>query len=134
MGTWRVCAIASIFALAAGCALEPANVVSGATTFATHCAACHGPAGEGNGPVAATLNVPVPNLRTLTQRNGEFPAEWVAGKIDGRDLPPAHGARSMPVWGSVFDVTGQLLENAANSEQRIAALIDYLVELQVAAN
>jgi hypothetical protein len=75
--------------------------------------------------------VPVPNLRTLAQRNGEFPTEWVASKVDGRDLPPAHGDRAMPVWGAVFDTTGQLFVNAENSEQRIDGLIEFLLELQV---
>ena len=123
--------------LSAGCSTaptSPAPTVSGAATFATHCAACHGPQGEGNGPVAATLRVPVPNLRTLTQRNGQFPTEWVASKIDGRSLPPAHGDRAMPVWGSVFDTTGRLIVDAGNAEQRIESVIDYLRELQVSAN
>jgi hypothetical protein len=118
----------------AGCAREPVNPASGAATFATHCAACHGSSGEGNGPVAATLRVPVPNLRTLTQRNGTFPTAWVASKIDGRDLPPAHGDRAMPVWGSVFDSTNQLFIGAEGSEQRIDAVIDFLLDLQLPGN
>jgi mono/diheme cytochrome c family protein len=118
--------------LAAGCGRElVVNPMSGPATFATHCAACHGPRGEGDGPVASTLNVPVPNLRTLAQRNGEFPAEWVASKVDGRDLPPAHGDRAMPVWGSVFDTTSQLFVDAEGSKERIEALTEFLLELQV---
>ena len=134
IGVWRACLIVPIAALAAGCARELVHEVSAADTFATHCAACHGPHAEGDGPAAVTLSVPVPNLRTLTQRNGQFPAEWVASKIDGRDLPPAHGNRVMPVWGSVFDTTGQLFENAENAEERIDAMIAYLLELQVSEN
>jgi mono/diheme cytochrome c family protein len=110
------------------------NPVSGAATFNTHCASCHGARGEGDGPVAATLRVPVPNLRTLTQRNGSFPAEWVASKIDGRDLPAAHGDRAMPVWGDVFATTSQLFVDAESSEERIEAVVGYLLELQVSAN
>ncbi len=126
--------IATVLGLVAGCAQEPVRPVSGAATFATHCAACHGPSGEGNGPVAATLRAPVPNLRTLTARNREFPREWVASKIDGRDLPAAHGDRAMPVWGNVFDTTGQLFEGAEDSEQRIDAVIEFLLTLQVPAS
>ena len=129
-----LCVIISVLAVAAGCAQVPVNTVSGAATFATHCAACHGQSGEGDGPVAATLRVPVPNLRTLTQRSGQFPAEWVASKIDGRALPSAHGERAMPVWGPVFDTTGQLFVGAEDSEQRIDAVIEFLLGLQVAAN
>jgi mono/diheme cytochrome c family protein len=135
--TMRCTIVLIITFLLAGCSTappSPARTVSGAATFATHCAACHGPQGEGNGPVAATLRVPVPNLRTLRQRNGQFPTEWVASKIDGRDLPPAHGDRAMPVWGGVFDKTGQLIVDAGNAEQRIEAVIDYLQELQIPAN
>jgi mono/diheme cytochrome c family protein len=130
----RACLIVSILGAVAGCAREPVRPVSGAATFATHCAACHGSGGDGGGPVAATLNVPVPNLRTLTQRNGAFPREWVASKIDGRDLPPAHGNRAMPVWGNVFDTTGQLFVDAENSDQRIDAVIEYLLARQLPPN
>src|SRR5689334_6565797 len=112
MDTGRAGLIVALVASAAGCAQQSTRPVSGAETFATHCAACHGQRGEGDGPVASTLSVPVPNLRTLAQRNGSFPTEWVASKIDGRALPSAHGASAMPVWGSVFDTTGQLLAGA----------------------
>jgi hypothetical protein len=84
--------------------------------------------------VAATLSVPIPNLRTLTKRYGEFPTQWVASKVDGRDLPPAHGDRGMPVWGDVFDTTNQLFVEAGSSEQRIDAVIEFLLGLQVSGN
>ena len=104
---------------------------SGATTFATHCAACHGPLGEGDGPVASTMAVTVPNLRTLTARNGgQFPAEAVASYVDGRAPPAAHGTRLMPVWGDVFAATQRLVVAAAGPEARIAAVVEYLRELQ----
>ena len=126
--------VVAISALAAGCAQQPTRHASGAETFATHCAACHGQRGEGDGPVASTLSVPVPNLRTLAQRNGAFPTEWVASKIDGRDLPSAHGDTAMPIWGSVFDTTGQLFVDAESSKQRIDAVVEFLLELQGARN
>jgi mono/diheme cytochrome c family protein len=105
--------------------------VSGAQTFETHCATCHGSRGEGDGPVAATLSVPVPNLRTLAARNGgEFPVDRAASYIDGRAMPAAHGGRAMPVWGGVFDVTNELLRGAESAERRIEAVIAYLREIQ----
>lgn len=119
----------------AGCGSEPVRVPSGAETFATHCASCHGPRAEGDGPVAATLSVNVPNLRTLSQRNhGQFPADAVASYIDGRKLPTAHGTRNMPVWGPVFDTTGRLIAGGESSAQRIQSVIDYLRGLQVTSN
>ena len=115
----------------AGCSSAPSRPPSGAQTYETHCASCHGPRGEGDGPVAATLRVPVSNLSTLAARNGGvFPADRAASYIDGRAMPAAHGGRAMPVWGGVFDTTNQLFRGAASSEERIAAVIAYLRELQ----
>jgi len=121
----------SLFAaVLAGCSSTPTQPL-GQRTFQTHCASCHGPMAEGDGPTAATLTVPVPNLRTLRQRNGgEFPTEAVASYIDGRSFPAAHGTREMPVWGPVFGATQRLVPDAESAEQRIADVIAYLRELQ----
>lgn len=120
---------------ALGCTPTPVRTVSGADTFQVHCASCHGPRAEGDGPVAATMNITVPNLRTLSQRNhGQFPTDAVASYIDGRSLPTSHGTRAMPVWGGVFDTTGRLIEGAGDAKQRIDSVIDYLRGLQVQAN
>src|SRR5690606_907758 len=71
---------------------------SGADLYFNHCAACHGPGGEGPGPLAATMRVTVPNLRSLAQRSrGTFPAAAVAAYIDGRHTQAGHGDRPMPV-------------------------------------
>jgi len=113
-----------------GCSPSPVRPISGAETFRTHCAACHGAEGRGDGPVAATLRAPVPSLRTLTQRYGEFPAERVASYIDGRSLPAAHGAREMPVWGGVFDATGRLVPGAERAPERIEAVVTFLRGIQ----
>jgi mono/diheme cytochrome c family protein len=120
----------------AACSPEPVvQTPTGAQTFATHCASCHGPRAEGDGPVAATMNVTVPNLRTLSQRNhGQFPTDAVASYVDGRSLPTAHGTRAMPVWGGVFDTTGRLIEGAGNAKQRIDSVIEYLRGLQLTPN
>lgn len=117
--------------LAVGCATRPLSPPTGAEMFATHCASCHGVAGEGDGPVAAVLAVTAPNLRTLRQRNGgDFPADTVAAYIDGRRLPASHGDRLMPIWGDVFDTTARIVPGADSADMRIAAIVDYLEELQ----
>jgi mono/diheme cytochrome c family protein len=114
----------------AGCSSTPTQPL-GERTFNTHCAACHGPLGEGDGPTAATLSVTVPNLRSLSQRNGgEFPTDAVASYIDGRSFPAAHGTREMPVWGPVFSATQRLVTGAESPQQRIEDVIAYLRELQ----
>ena len=117
-------------AIGAGCSSTPTGPL-GEQTFQTHCASCHGPLAEGDGPVAATLTVPVPNLRTLSQRNGgTFPTDAVASYIDGRSYPAAHGTREMPVWGPVFSVTQQLVVGAESPEERIAGVMTFLRALQ----
>jgi mono/diheme cytochrome c family protein len=101
--TFRVCF--SLFAaISGGCSSTTQPL--GERTFQTHCAACHGPLAEGDGPTAATLAVPVPNLRTLSERNGgTFPTDAVASYIDGRSSRAAHGTREMPAE-SIVDFMG----------------------------
>ena len=103
----RTTAIALLAAITFGCASEPVAEPSGAALFARHCASCHGVFGEGDGPVAAVMQVDVPNLQTLrTRSGGSFPADAVMRYIDGRGLPAAHGARLMPVWGDIVTPAG----------------------------
>ena len=103
------------------------------TTYTTHCASCHGRTAEGDGPMVEVMRVNVPNLRQLAARNGgDFPADTVAGYIDGRNLPVSHGDRVMPVWGDVFDTTSNILVDAQAAEQRIDDLVEWLRSIQYA--
>ena len=105
--------------------LAHADEPTGAELFATHCAACHGSGAEGDGPTAAVITIAVPNLRTLSMRNGGvFPADAVAAYIDGREERAAHGSREMPLWGDLLQV-----ENAGG-EPRIATLVAFIKGLQ----
>src|SRR5687767_8505495 len=96
------------FACAVALALAPSASAlaaddTGARLYFNHCAACHGEEGEGTGPVATSMRVTMPNLRTLAQRNGGvFPGDNVTAYIDGRNTRAAHGDRQMPIWGDVF--------------------------------
>jgi len=77
--------------------------LEGARIFRTHCASCHGVNGNGDGPVAPALKTKVPQLTTLTKRNGgTFPTGRVRSIIAGDRVPIAHGSREMPVWGPIF--------------------------------
>ncbi len=122
----------ALLVLAAGSAAAAENAASGSQIYANNCASCHGPTGEGNGPVAAVLNVNVPNLRNLAERNhGVFPTADVRAYIDGRNLPAAHGDRYMPIWGAEFGWGGK--GKAATEKliaERIDAVVDYLKKLQ----
>lgn len=99
---------------------------SGEQLFQRLCASCHGAKAQGDGPVAASLNVMVPNLRQLTQRNrGQFPADRIQRIIDGRTHVAPHGIRLMPVWGD------ELLRSEAGdpeAERDTANLISKIVE------
>ena len=102
----------------------------GARLYFNHCAACHGDNGEGTGPVAASMRVTVPNLRTLAARNGGmFPADAVRAYVDGRNIPAAHGDRQMPIWGDVFRGADQDADDRT-VRRRIAAIVDFISLLQ----
>jgi len=117
------------FALAGGAA-RAAEDDTGARLYLNHCAACHGSDAEGGGPVAATMRVGMPNLRTLAQRNdGVFPADTVTAYIDGREPKAAHGDRQMPIWGDVFRGPDQGTAERT-VRRRIAALVDFIATLQ----
>jgi mono/diheme cytochrome c family protein len=104
---------------------------TGAETYMVHCASCHGPRGQGDGPVSDAMRASLPNLTTLALRNGgEFPADRVASYIDGRSLPAAHGSRTMPVWGSTFDATARMVVDAQSAGPRVATLVEHLRTLQ----
>ena len=121
-------AIALSFVLA-GCSAEP-DRASGADLYVNYCASCHGLQGEGDGPVAAVMQVNVPNLRTLAMRSdGEFPTDAVTAYVDGRQSPSSHGDRRMPIWGNVF----QWNEGADSEDlarRRIEAVVEFIGELQ----
>jgi len=110
--------------------------LSGADLFQRFCSACHGPEGRGNGPVASSLAVLVPDLTRLYQRHGDrFPAAEVREMIDGRSLVIAHGTRYMPVWGYEFWVEeGADVVAEEDARAMIDRLVDYLRSIQYTVN
>jgi mono/diheme cytochrome c family protein len=106
---------------------------TGARLYFNHCAACHGEGGEGTGPVAASMRVTMPNLRTLAQRNGGvFPEDAITAYVDGRNTRAAHGDRQMPIWGDVFRGAEQGTAQRT-VRRRIAAVVDFVRTLQYPA-
>jgi len=111
-------------------AQESADPESGAELFYTHCAACHGRSGEGDGPVAAELEFAPPDLTRLAQRaGGEFPADDVLRMIDGRNPVKGHGGGDMPIWGDAFRTSANGFDEAA-AEARIRRIVDYIASIQ----
>ncbi len=97
-----------------------------------YCASCHGDAGKGDGPVAASLQNPPPDLTKLAKRaGGRFDETTVLAIIDGRRQVAVHGPRGMPVWGAVFDeeLEGQPYTSYTGLLQS-QLLVDYLRSLQ----
>ena len=75
----------------------------GAATYEYYCQTCHGEAGKGDGPAAASLSTHPADLTTLATRNGgTFPAERVTAAIDGRVEIVGHQDKAMPPWASLF--------------------------------
>lgn len=132
-GTVLTLAVASALAVPAAAA---AQTTAGEIEYQQACAACHGAAGQGDGPVADYMNVPVPDLTKIAERrNGAFPYQELMQMIDGRNAerqPGPHGT-SMPVWGDRFMLdsgSAYPVENEINTLGRISSLVDYLYSLQ----
>jgi mono/diheme cytochrome c family protein len=112
-------------------AQEPVRLIGslkGVDIYRAHCASCHGVDGKGDGPVAPALNTKLPDLTTISQRNGGvFPAERIKKIIAGDEVIAAHGSREMPVWGPIFH---QIQEDRDYGEVRLHNLADYLKSIQ----
>ena len=82
---------------------EVADLIErGRRSYVTHCGACHGVEGKGDGAIAEYLTVPLPDLAGISARSaGEFPFDDIFDIVDGREVP-GHGTRAMPVWGPAF--------------------------------
>jgi mono/diheme cytochrome c family protein len=127
-----------IFAsLAVLCWVDTSNAAdyvsrSGEELYQQFCAACHGTSGKGDGPVAGSLKVEVPDLTLIARRNGGvFPRDRIEKIIDGRFIIGAHGTRTMPIWGEQFsevEVGNPDAEKATRTV--ILRLADYLWMLQ----
>lgn len=111
--------------------VRPTTTVQGRELYRGHCAACHGMAGKGNGPVASSLKTPPPDLTVLAKNNnGKFPALKVIGVLEnGTDLK-AHGSKDMPVWGPIFLSMGPAGAGGQVGRLREVNLTDYLKSIQ----
>jgi mono/diheme cytochrome c family protein len=84
--------------------IQRTSAASGEEMFDAYCAACHGKDGKGNGPAAADLKTPPPDLTTLAERRGgKYPSAYVSQVLhNGVTEARAHGSADMPVWGDLF--------------------------------
>jgi mono/diheme cytochrome c family protein len=108
---------------------------TGAELYRRFCSSCHGENARGDGSVAKSFKVEVPDLTRIAHRHGGvYPAAQISKIIDGRQTLPPHGSREMPVWGFEFHRANQ---GAGNPEARrrtddlIARLTEYLRTIQI---
>ena len=115
-------------AIAALARRSPEAATSGPALYRTYCAACHGKAGRGDGPLASQLATRPSDLTTLAHRNGgSFPFETIYRVIDGRKVVKAHGA--MPAWGEAFDEAGRGADRT-KARERLTLLTQYVASIQ----
>jgi mono/diheme cytochrome c family protein len=123
-------AVVALVLLASSAAAEEPGEGFGADLFFTHCGACHGASGHGDGPVAAQLEFVPPDLTRIAERNGgDFPADDVHRIIDGKRPLEGHGGPEMPIWGDAFKAAEDGYSEEAVQE-RIAAIVAHLATLQ----
>jgi mono/diheme cytochrome c family protein len=105
---------------------------SGPELYRQYCASCHGSSGRGDGPVASSLRVEVPDLtRMAIRQGGSFDRDRVERIIDGRFVIGAHGSRTMPIWGEELSRSAVGDPNAERATRTIVGrLADYLWQLQ----
>lgn len=122
----------SLFASVSASAAESFSDYSGEELYERFCASCHGADGYGDGPVASSLKVMIPDLTRMYQRHGgKFPEEKVREIIDGRQVIPVHGSRHMPVWGQQFFVgEGADQQAEARLNRIVDKLVDYIRSIQ----
>lgn len=127
--------LVSALALSAGAAMADGDAQTGEAIYDRYCAACHGAAGTGGGPMRAVLTVQPSDLTALSAGNGGvFPMERVVKRVDGRDPLVAHGSE-MPIYGDFFDGDGASLRTDSGqpvmTSTPVADLVAYLQGLQV---
>lgn len=121
-------------ALVVACA--PQNMpeaADGRAFYADNCVSCHGPAGRGDGPLAAGLRPKPTDLTLLAEKNGgQFPTARALSYIYG-DPEKGHLARVMPEFGGAMadDLVPVEVDGILTPTPRVlAGLLAYLEAIQ----
>jgi mono/diheme cytochrome c family protein len=125
-------------ALGVGLAGAQERPDAGRNTFLKLCASCHGKSGRGDGPMVQQLRRAPADLTQLAKEHGGvFPSLRVMNSIDGRSAPKVgpHGAREMPVWGTVLrspEPKNQARRSDPDRQarQQMVDLLEYLASIQ----
>jgi mono/diheme cytochrome c family protein len=101
-----------------------AQQVAGSAVYKTYCQVCHGPSGQGDGPLADSLRFRPPDLTLLARKHGgKFLRERVHRRVKG------HGGPDMPVWGDAFKNSAGGYDEAA-VRAKIKAVVDHQETMQ----
>jgi mono/diheme cytochrome c family protein len=107
--------------------------IDGRSAFLDNCAACHGVDARGDGPMARGLATAVPDLTTISARNGgTFPRDAVMSKIDGYQADGFHDS-VMPEFGAGDMGHTVIVENNGLGTPvplKLLVLTEYLESLQ----
>lgn len=111
-----------------------ASAQTGPQAYQEACQGCHGEAARGDGPKAALLSEPVPDLTRFAARNdGIFDRARMVRLIDGREGLSAHGG-PMPMFGGLLTGPSAVLDGPDGSPvtttEPILAIVDYLESIQ----
>ena len=113
---------------------QQAAISDGGQLYLELCAACHGKSGNGDGPAAAALKKPTPDLTVLAaNNNGVFPREVVEDAITGKTSTLSHGTLDMPISGAAFEGVRpdwKPFRREALARQRIHNLTEYISDIQ----
>ena len=96
------------------------------------CADCHGLRADGQGPSAARLAKPPPDLTGLRARYGDrLRLDWLAHVIDGRRTIRAHERDGMPIWGEELVPDQPDFQMRERARHRLVhSLADYVMSIQ----
>jgi mono/diheme cytochrome c family protein len=101
---------------------------SGADMYRWYCASCHGTAGTGDGPSAASLSTRPSDLTIIAKNNsGSFPTMRISNLLGATPGTEAHGSKEMPVWGDAFRAAR---EDNNIVQMRIHNLVAFLRSIQ----
>jgi len=126
--------VAGAALLAAAACTPAAEEPTGRALYDDFCAACHGPAGRGDGPAAAGLARRPADLTGIAARNGgTFPMAQVMSTIDG--YTRRGDGSVMPELGPVLAGGPTVLVDTGDgimtpTPARLVALADYLRSIQ----
>ncbi len=129
--TVAVCALSASIAIPTQALAE---FEAGEAEYTVSCAACHGEAADGNGPIASMFAGAVPNLTQIAARNdGAFPTLEVFQVIDGRTQIKGHGD-PMPLFGNRYKAESLEIAGPYGAERlaraRLLELVLYLQSIQ----